>query len=131
MKAGHRMVAQGWDLFEEVVKDAGVGDLPQLLRSIKTMTTPLPATPPPKMDVSGVTPLPVKKEPGTGEEPVYVKVGGEVHYSCPQCDKVTGSKYGCDAHIREVHTGKALVCAYCKFSTYNMDSLNRHQREHN
>ena len=75
MKAGHQMVAQGWVLFEEVVKDAGAGDLPQLLRSIKTMTTPPPATPPPKMDVSGVTPLPVKKEHGTGEELVYVKVG--------------------------------------------------------
>ena len=77
VKAGHQMVAQGWNLFEEVVKDAGAGDLPQLLRYIKTMTTPPPATPPPKMDVSGVTPSPVKKEPGTGKEPVYVKVGGE------------------------------------------------------
>ena len=45
VKAGHQMVAQGWDLFEESVKDAGVGDLPQLLRSIKMVTTPPPGTP--------------------------------------------------------------------------------------
>ena len=73
------MVAEGWELFEQVVNDAGAGGLPQLPRSIKTITTPPLATPPPKMDVSGATPSPspVKKEHGTGEEPVWVKVGGK------------------------------------------------------
>ena len=112
------------------MNNAGAWNLLQLLRSIRMKTTPPPATPSPKIDVSGVTPLPplVKKEPGTGEELVWVKVGGKVHYSCPQCDKVTASKYGCDAHIRQAHTGKTLICGNYRFSTYNMDSLNRHQR---
>ena len=109
------MVEQGWDLFEEAVKDAGSGDLLQLLRSIKMMTTPPPATPPPKMDVSEVTPSPVKKEPGTRGEPVYVKVGGKVHYSCPQCNKVTGLKYGCDAHIRVCIQEKPLCVPIAGF----------------
>ena len=51
----HKMLAEGWELFKEVVNNAGAWDLPQLLRSIRMMTTPPPATPPPKMDVSGVT----------------------------------------------------------------------------
>ena len=31
--AGHRMIAEGWEMFEEAVEAAGTGDLPQLLRS--------------------------------------------------------------------------------------------------
>ena len=41
------------------------------------------------------------------------------------------SKAGMDAHIRNVHTKKALLCSFCVFSTYNFDSLNRHMKEHN
>ena len=33
------------------------------------------------------------------------------------------------AHIRSVHTKNALLCMFCPFSTYNLDSLNRHERE--
>ena len=44
------------------------------------MTTPPPATPPP-MDVSGASPTPslspVKKEGGTGEDPILMRVGGK------------------------------------------------------
>ena len=29
--AGHQMVADGWAMFEEAIKRAGEGDLPQLL----------------------------------------------------------------------------------------------------
>ena len=78
--AGHKMVAEGWALFEEAVSGAGEGDLPQLLRSLKGMTTPTPTpppgpTPPPQgtpppvqMDVDAPLPSPsrVKKEGGTG-----------------------------------------------------------------
>ena len=35
------------------------------------------------------------------------------------------SKSGMDAHIRSVHTKKALLCSFCAFSMYNFDSLNR------
>ena len=49
----------------------------------------------------------------------------------PECDFVMGLKNGCDAHIRATHTGKALLCALCSFSSYNMDSLNRHAKKHN
>ena len=148
--AGHRMIADGWGMFEEVVTEAGAGDLPQLLRSVRSMTTLPPATPPPAqstppparptppqgtpspvpMDVQHPSPSPIKKEL-SDEEPILIRVGEKISYSCPQCETVIVSKNGCDAHIRAVHTGKALRCAYCAFSSYNKDSLNRHQREHN
>ena len=32
---GHRMVVRGWALFEEAVKGAGKGDLPQLLLHLR------------------------------------------------------------------------------------------------
>ena len=70
------------------------------------------------------------KEENREDQPV-VMVAGTHSWACPQCNTVRGSKNGCDAHIRQVHTGKALVCALCSFSTYNMDSLQRHEKEHN
>ena len=83
---GHQMIADGWRLFEEAVASVGAGDLPQLLRAVRTMTTPTPPPPPPSagqqeqasepgqqapMDVtpgaSGTSqpvPLPIKREGG-------------------------------------------------------------------
>ena len=101
--AGHKMVAEGWELFDQAVEEAGAGDLPQLLRSLKVMTTPQPTTPPPMDFTLGApsqttpSPSPVKKEHST--EPLLIRVEGKIKYSCPQCDKVITSKNGCDAHI--------------------------------
>ena len=66
------MVAEGWELLEEVVKDVGARNLFQLLRLIHNMTIPPPATAlPVPMDVTAVTTTtpssslsPVKKEGG-------------------------------------------------------------------
>ena len=122
-------------MFEEAIKGAGEGDLPQLLHHLREVMTPTP--PPQAMDVppqaSTPTPSPAKKmkTENVGDQPVVVMVGGTRSWACPKCNMVRGSKNGCDAHIRQVHTGKALVCALCSFSTYNMDSLQRHKKEHN
>ena len=138
------MIANEWGMFEVPVNEAGVRDLPLLLQSIRSMTTlpSAPATPPlatplpTPMDVQGLSeqglsPSPIKKE-ASNEEPILIRVGrGKVSYSCPQCETITVSKNGCDAHIRAVHTGKTLTCVYCMYSSSNRDSLNRHQREHN
>ena len=64
------MVKEGCAVFSEAVNQAGAGDLPQLLRSIRTiMTPPPPTTPPPAalMDITAMTPgpSPVKKEGGS------------------------------------------------------------------
>ena len=139
---GHQMVADGWRLFEEAVASVGAGDLPQLLRSVRTMTTPTPPPPPPAPSTpSEGTPMqtdapttsqpvasPVKEE---GDEPVVILVGGVRNWACPRCNTIRGSKNGCDAHIRQAHTGKVLRCALCSFSTYNLDSLQRHAKTHN
>ena len=139
---GHKLVADGWAVFEQACEEAGPGELPQLLRSLKGAVTPMgpPATPT----------TPVKEEPGTpsptpgpstssselSSEPVLVKVvgeGGKVRYKygCPNCSTpIMGSKRGMDAHIRSVHTKIPLLCSYCDFTTWNMDSLNRHEKDH-
>ena len=135
-------------MFEEAVEAAGTGDLPQLLRSFRGMTTLTPSPPPPPtpqpagaveqqaatavpMEVAGVSGVsPVKKE-GASSEPVVVIVGGVRKWACPQCSTVRGSKNGCDAHVRQAHTGKVLLCGLCGFSMYNLDSLSRHEKEHN
>ena len=46
--AGHRMIAEGWEMFEEAVEAAGTGDLPQLLRLLRGMTKPIPPPSPPQ-----------------------------------------------------------------------------------
>ena len=131
---GHKMVSDGWVLFEKTAEETAPGELRQLLRSLKMSTTP-PATP--------TTPTKVKKEeeeeemeqePGTSkivETPIYVKLeDNKYEYRCRNCDVIPmRSKYGMDTHIRSVHTKKALLCTFCAFSTYNLDSLNRHEWE--
>ena len=138
--SGHRMVANGWAMFEEAIEGAGEGDLPQLLHHLRGVTIPTspPLPPQPQQESappsdSQPTPSPVKKikTENVGDQPVVVMVGGTHSWACSQCNTVRGSKNGCNAHIRQVHTGKALVCALCSFSTYNMDSLQRHEKEHN
>ena len=58
--AGHRMVTEGWTLFECMCEEVGPGELPQLLRQLKSVTTPTPASPGPS--------TPVKQEPMEEEE---------------------------------------------------------------
>ena len=128
---GHDMVAQGWTAFERTCMEVGVGELPQLLQYMKTHTTPTPTATPVKeeepMDVGGV-----KKEEAIVEKPIHISFGEQtVEYRCGNCDIAPKkSKSGMDAHIRSVHTKKALLCS-CAFSMYNFDSLNRHMKEHN
>ena len=137
---GHRMVAQGWTIFEEAIGSSGPGDLPQLLHHLKGVTTPTP--PPVPALAPGSVPMDVpQQQQGTprsspvkierGDQPVVLMVGGVRSWACPQYNTIRGSKNGYDAHIRQAHTGKALVCALYSFSTYNMDSLQRHEKEHN
>ena len=128
------MVSDGWVLFEITAEETAPGELRQLLRSLKMSTTPM-ATP--------TTPMKVKKEeeeeemeqePGMSkivETPIYVKLEDNTYeYRCGNCNVTPmKSKYGMDAHIRSVHTKKALLCMLCPFSTYNLDSLNRHERD--
>ena len=87
---GHRMIVEGWEMFKEAVEAAGTGDLPQLLRSLRGMTTPTPPPPTPPqahpveqepmtgvpMEVAGVSGVsPVKKDRALSE-PVVVVRGG-------------------------------------------------------
>ena len=118
-----------------------MGELPQLLQYVKTHTTPTPTTPV-KQEVKQEKeeeehePMDVEAEVKAEkivEKPIHVSFGGQtVEYRCGNCDIAPkGSKAGMDAHIRSVHTKKALLCSFCAFSTYNYDSLNRHMKEHN
>ena len=134
-------MAEGWAAFEQTCKEVGTGELPQFLRYIKMATTPTPTPTPTKfktkqeeMDVEA-TAMTSADPPKIGEfieKPIHISVGGRTKmYKCGNCDITpTRSRMGMDSHIRAVHTKKALVCSFCAFSTYNMDSLQRHEKEH-
>ena len=156
---GEKLIAEGWDLYEKAMAEAGMGELPQLLRSVRSSLTPtrMMTTPPTLMKppTSVKPPTPTKTEEGREEKgecsggveitpireggpesPITIQVKKEggirsYQYGCPQCDVIKAMKRGMDSHIRQVHTLRAFVCCYCEFSTYNMDSLQRHEKVHN
>ena len=77
---GHQLVAEGWAQFEEVCTEVGVGELPALLRYVKTTTTPPPTsvptptktpTPEEQMDVEEAA----EQKPMI-EKPIHVTEGG-------------------------------------------------------
>ena len=121
--------------------EVSVGELPQLLQYVKTYTTPTPTAmtlvkqemeeqEQEPMDVGAVK---IELDKPIVEKPIHVSFGGQtVEYRCGNCDIAPKrSKARMEAHIRSVHTKKALLCSFCVFSMYNLDSLNRHMKEHN
>ena len=134
-------MAEGWAAFEKTCKEVGAGELPQLLRYVKMATTPTPTPTPTKFETkeeetdeeaTATTSADPPNISGFTEKPIHISVGGHTKmYKCGNCDITpTHSRMGMDSHIRAVHTKKALVCSFCAFSTYNMDSLQRHEKEH-
>ena len=136
-------MAEGWAAFEQTCKEVGAGELPQLLRYVRMATTPTPtATPTPtkfetkqeEMDVeaTAMTSADLPKISEFIEKSIHISVGGKTKmYMCGNCDITpTRSRMGMDSHIHAVHTKKALVCSFYSFSTYNMDSLQQHEKEH-
>ena len=130
------MVAEGWTLFECTCVEVGQGELPQLLRQLKGAMTPTPGAESSPMKTEPMAEGEVKTaaDPGISaliEMPIMIKLGPcEYIYKCGNCDIAPRTKHAIDAHIRSVHTKKALLCSFCHFSTYNMDSLQRHEKEH-
>ena len=108
-------------------------------RQLKSVTTPTPASPGPFTPVKTepmeeeeeIEELQCLVESGSGFTPIMIKLGAHQYtYKCGNCDIPPKTKHAMDAHIRSVHTKKALLCSFCHFSTYNMDSLQRHEKEH-
>ena len=145
---GNKMVAEGWELFEKAVDEAGVGELPQLLRGIRSSLTPAPTPASTEVVKAEVKIEEEEDQPSTSgislqvvggggqDSPITIQINDEVtgkvtyKYKCPQCDHIKISKRGLDSHIRAVHTKNALVCCKCDFTSYNLDSMQRHEREH-
>ena len=137
MAEGHRLVSEGWTLFEHMCEEVGPGELPQLLRQLKGVTTPTPAPDPSPVKIEPMEEegeIKLLADPGVSgfiEMPIMIKLGPcEYTYKCGNCDIAPRTKRAIDAHIHSVHTKKALLCSFCHFSTYNMDSLQRHEKEH-
>ena len=131
------MVSEGWTLFERMCEEVGPGELPQLLRQLKGVTTPTPAPSPspvktePMEEEGEVKPLTDPGVSGFIEMPIMIKLGPcKYTYKCGNCDIAPRTKHAIDAHIHSVHTKKALLCSFCHFSTHNMDLLQRHEKEH-
>ena len=83
---GHKLVADGWALFEKTCSEVGAGELPQLLRYVKQATTPTPTpanTPTPPTPTKVEEEMDVDVEASTSEEqslrekPIHVTEGGE------------------------------------------------------
>ena len=136
---GHKLVAKGWASFEKTCSEVGMGELPQLLQYVKTATTPTPTgTPMTPVKIEGEeeeemdTQLSTSEETGViYEKQIHVTVGGRPNSTnVPTAISPQKHLTSMDSHIHAVHTKKALVCSFCGFSTYNMDSLQRHEKEH-
>ena len=113
--AGHRAVAEGWTLFEQTCEEVGPGELPQLLRQLKSATTPTPTpgptTPtkereressevPMEEDVGDIE---VKQEQGAeiNKNPIMIKlVAHKYEFKCGNCDIAPrATRQAMDAHI--------------------------------
>ena len=137
--AGHRAVAEGWTLFEQTCEEVGPGELPQLLRQLKSATTPTPPpTPGPSTPTKEEIEVPMEEDVAVKQEhqeinktPIMIKLGGHKYqFKCGNCDIAPkATSRAMDAHIRSVHTKEALVCYICPFTTYNLDSLQRHEKQ--
>ena len=132
-------MAEGWTLFEQTCEEVGLGELPQLLRQLKSATTP---TPPPTPGPSTLTKeereVPMEEDVAVKQErqeinktPIMIKLGGHKYqFKCGNCDiPPKATSRAMDAHICSVHTKEALVCYICPFTTYNLDSLQRHEKQ--
>ena len=128
------MVAEGWTLLKCICEEVGQGELPQLPRQLKGAMTPTPAAESSPMKTLEEGEVKTAADPGVSafiEMPIMIKLGPhEYIYKCGNCDIAPRTKRAIDAHICSVHTKKALLCSFCHFSTYNMDSLQRHEKEH-
>ena len=119
------MVAEGWTLFEKTCEEVGPGELPQLLRQLKASTRP---------ESPQVKSEPVKEGEEVKEEiiktPIMINLGiHQYQFKCPNCDMPPkATRRAMDAHICSEHTKEALFCYLCPFSTYNLDSLQRHEK---
>ena len=111
---GHRKVAEGWTLFECTCEEVGPGELPQLLRQLKSVTTPTPtpASPMKKEPMEEEGEVKHLADPGASgfiEMPIMIKLGSHQYmYKCGNCDIIPRTKCAIDTHICSVHTKKAL-----------------------
>ena len=111
-------MAEGWAAFEKTCKEVGAGERHQLLRYVKTATTPTPTSTPTKFETkeeemdeeaTATTSADPPNMSGIIEKPIHISVGGHTKmYKCGNCDITpTRSRMGMDSHIRAVHTKKA------------------------
>ena len=118
---GNKLIGEGWAIFDDVIGQAGMGELPQLLRSVRRSVMPVtPVKEEVKMEEEkgcdkgdegeasrsesrrGMTITPVRE--GGPESPITIQVktvGWKVvyKYKCPQCEVVKVLKRGLDSHI--------------------------------
>ena len=122
-------------------EEVGPGELPQLLRQLKSATTPTPTpTPGPSMPTKEEREVPMEEDVAVKQEqereainktPIMIKLGGHKYqFKCGNCDIAPkATSRAMDAHICSVHTKEALVCYICPFTTYNLDSLQCHEKQ--
>ena len=118
------MVAEGWTLFKKTCEEMGPRELPQRLRQLKAATRPEST----QVKSEPVKEVEVKEE--IIKTPILIKLGfHQYQFKCPNCEvPPKATRRAMDAHIHSEHTKEALFCYLCPFSTYNLDSLQHHEK---
>ena len=70
-------MAEGWAAFEKTCNEVGAGELPQLLRYVKTATTPTPTSTPTKFETISDEEPTATTSSGIIEKPIHISVGGK------------------------------------------------------
>ena len=115
--------AKAWQELADVF-DGSVGDMPQLLTALKKATNP---------DPDELATLARQVKPEEDFKPIEQGTWPNRTWACPVLGcgfPPAGSLRGCDSHIREAHTKQAYHCSFCAWSTFNLDSLQRHEKSH-
>ena len=136
------MVLDRWAAFESACADAGPGELPQLLCLLKGKTNlspPCSIVTPIKQklinvynQMNGASQNMSSDRLAIHETPIAVRLEGHKYqYKCGNCNTpLTATSRAMDVHIRAVHTKTAYLCLYSDFTTYNLDSMQRHEKGH-
>ena len=128
--AGHRMIADGWAMFEEVVEAAGTGDLPQLFRLLRGWWCPHHHQQfPCHHNQDHLKEFLWKLQECLGSHQWRKKrgclqsqlllLGGLRKWACPHCSTVRGLNNGCNTHQADPHRKGSSLWPVWVFNWFN------------
>jgi len=144
IRMGLQLQAEGTAILEAVTATSPLADLSVLLASVKEQAAKSGATTPIKLKTHTGDEIVIKGEELNISRPASPSSSGTStpsadaphpiwlrgsRYKCSVCAIEKGSLNGIKSHIMKHHTGGAVLCTFCDWSTTNPDSLTRHIAE--